>query len=62
MVITVHDFFLRASPFVVINVMEHAQVLDLIGVGLAKIIGLNDAIADGVGAGAMLVCSAGFSW
>ncbi|MCP4195347.1 MAG: hypothetical protein GY768_32505 [Planctomycetaceae bacterium] len=43
--------------FVVINVMEHAGVLDLIGVGLAKVIELGDQ----VGTGAILVCAALFS-
>ena len=50
-----------AALFVVINVMEHALVLDLIGVGLAKIIGLNDTITDGVGTGAILISAAFFS-
>ncbi|MDG2385743.1 MAG: SLC13 family permease [Pirellulaceae bacterium] len=43
--------------FVVINVMEHAGVLDLIGLGLAKVIELGDQI----GTGAILVCAALFS-
>ena len=43
-----------ACLFVVINVMEHAQVLHLIGEGLAGIIGLGDT----VGAGAILATSA----
>lgn len=43
--------------FVVINVMEHAGVLDTIGVGLAKIISLGDV----AGTGLILVASAAFS-
>ncbi len=43
--------------FAVINVMEHAQVLALIGSGLSKIIGLGDT----VGSAAVLVSAAGFS-
>lgn len=43
--------------FVVINVMEHAHVLEVIGVGLEKVIGLGDV----VGTGAILVASAVFS-
>ncbi len=50
-----------AALFVVINVMEHALVLDLIGVGLAKVIGLNDSVGYGAGTGAILVSAAGFS-
>ncbi len=50
-----------AALFVVINVMEHAMVLDLIGVGLSKIIGLNDSIGHGAGTGAILISSAAFS-
>jgi Na+/H+ antiporter NhaD/arsenite permease-like protein len=50
-----------ASLFVVINVMEHALVLDLIGVGLERVIGLNDSIAQGAGTGAILAAAAGFS-
>ncbi len=50
-----------AALFVVINVMEHAEVLDLIGVGLAKVIALNDTAAGGMGTGAILVSSAAFS-
>jgi Na+/H+ antiporter NhaD/arsenite permease-like protein len=50
-----------AALFVVINVMEHALVLDLIGAALAKVIGLNDALASGAGTGAVLVSSAAFS-
>jgi Na+/H+ antiporter NhaD/arsenite permease-like protein len=46
-----------AGLFVVINVMEHAQVLGLIGKGLAAIIGLGDTL----GTGLMLVAAAGFS-
>ncbi|MCA9557709.1 MAG: hypothetical protein H6704_30060 [Myxococcales bacterium] len=46
-----------AALFVVINVMEHAQVLALIGKGLAAIIGLGETL----GAGLMLVSAAGFS-
>jgi Na+/H+ antiporter NhaD/arsenite permease-like protein len=43
--------------FVVINVMEHAGVLELIGVGLARVIGLGDLL----GTGAILICAALFS-
>ncbi|MCA9128822.1 MAG: hypothetical protein KDB22_17170 [Planctomycetales bacterium] len=43
--------------FVVINVMEHAQVLNAIGVGLEKIIGLGPVL----GTGAILLASAMFS-
>jgi len=43
-----------AALFVIINVMEHALVLDGIGHGLAAIIGLGDV----VGTGAILVSSA----
>jgi len=50
-----------AALFVVINVMEHALVLDLMGVGLAKIIDLNGTIGHGAGTGAILVSSAAFS-
>ncbi len=46
-----------AGLFVVVNVMEHAQVLGLIGKGLAVIIGLGDTL----GTGLMLVAAAGFS-
>ncbi len=46
-----------AALFVVINVMEHAQVLALIGQGLEKIIGLGDL----AGPGAVLLSSAFFS-
>lgn len=44
--------------FVVINVMEHARVLDMIGVGLAWII---EAGGDIGGTAAILLASAGFS-
>lgn len=44
--------------FVVINVMEHAKVLDLIGQGISKIIGETE---NPFGTGALLVASAGFS-
>ena len=50
-----------AALFVVINVMEHALVLDLIGVGLAKVISLNEIIGHGAGTGAILVSAAAFS-
>ncbi len=43
--------------FVVINVMEHAAVLDAIGVPLEKVIGLGDM----AGTGLILVASAAFS-
>ncbi|MFT5681164.1 MAG: Na+/H+ antiporter NhaD/arsenite permease-like protein, partial [Myxococcota bacterium] len=43
--------------FVVINVMEHAGVLGLIGNGLTMLLSLGDT----VGTGALLVASAGFS-
>jgi Na+/H+ antiporter NhaD/arsenite permease-like protein len=46
-----------AALFVVINVMEHAQVLHLIGQGLEKIIALGPKL----GGGALLVAAAGFS-
>jgi len=46
-----------ASLFVVINVMEHAQVLHLIGQGLAKVVGLGEK----TGVVALLWCSAVFS-
>ena len=46
-----------AGLFVVINVMEHAQVLGLIGSGLERIIGLGDV----AGPGAVLLSSAFFS-
>jgi len=50
-----------AALFVVINVMEHALVLDLIGKGLARVINLNDIFGHGAGTGAILVSSAAFS-
>ena len=34
--------------FIVINVMEHAQVLHLIGLGLGAIIGLGDTVGSGL--------------
>jgi Na+/H+ antiporter NhaD/arsenite permease-like protein len=43
--------------FVVINVMEHAGVLTVIGAGLEKVIGLGDLF----GTGAILLASAAFS-
>ncbi len=43
--------------FVVINVMEHAKVLDVIGMGLEQIIGLGDVL----GTGLVLIASAAFS-
>ncbi|MEM7158073.1 MAG: SLC13 family permease [Myxococcota bacterium] len=46
-----------AGLFVVINVMEHAQVLTLIGQGLAVIIDLGET----AGTGLILVAAAGFS-
>ena len=46
-----------ASLFVIINVMEHAQVLALIGSGLEKVIGLGEA----AGSGLILVLSAAAS-
>lgn len=46
-----------ATLFVVINVMEHAQVLDLIGEGLQYVIGLGPTL----GAGALLATCALFS-
>ena len=46
-----------AGLFVVINVMEHARVLELIGSGLAHVIGLGDAL----GSGLVLVSSAAAS-
>ncbi len=49
-----------AFLFIVIDVMEHAHVLGLIGDGLAQVIGLNDQM-DGAGTAATLVSSAGFS-
>jgi len=50
-----------AALFVVINVMEHALVLDLIGQGLSRMIDLNEIIGYGAGTGAILVSSAVFS-
>ncbi len=44
--------------FIVINVMEHAAVLTLIGKGIAMIIGPEE---NALGTGALLVSSAGFS-
>jgi Na+/H+ antiporter NhaD/arsenite permease-like protein len=44
--------------FVVINVLEHALVLDLIGVGITKIVGDGQSLS---GVGALLVSSAVFS-
>jgi Na+/H+ antiporter NhaD/arsenite permease-like protein len=49
-----------AFLFVVINVMEHAQVLALIGHGLGAVIGLNDQV-DGMGTAATLISSAAVS-
>ncbi len=46
-----------AGLFLVINVMEHAQVLHLIGAGLEKVIGLGPTL----GAGSLLLSSAVFS-
>ncbi len=46
------------SLFVVINVMEHAQVLDLIGEGVAWLIGEGDSLS---GAASLLLSSALFS-
>jgi Na+/H+ antiporter NhaD/arsenite permease-like protein len=46
-----------AALFVVINVMEHAQVLHLIGEGLFMIIQLGDLL----GGGALLIASSAFS-
>ena len=46
-----------AALFMVINVMEHARVLALIGVGLEKVIALGPLL----GGGAVLWCSAIFS-
>jgi Na+/H+ antiporter NhaD/arsenite permease-like protein len=50
-----------AALFVVINVMEHALVLELIGKGLSHVIGLNELVGHGAGTGAILVSSAAFS-
>lgn len=49
-----------AFLFVVINVMEHAHVLSMIGVGLGHVIALN-GVADGAGTATTLIASAGFS-
>jgi len=49
-----------AFLFVVINVMEHAQVLALIGHGLGHVIALNELV-DGAGTAATLVSSAAVS-
>jgi len=49
-----------AFLFVVINVMEHAQVLALIGHGLGHVIALND-VRDGAGTAATLISSAAVS-
>ncbi len=46
--------------FVVIDVMEHAEVLGLIGQGLARVIALNE-VNDGAGTAATLISSAVFS-
>ena len=46
-----------AALFVVINVMEHAQVLALIGAGLERIVGLGPTL----GTGAVMVATAVFS-
>jgi len=46
-----------ASLFIVINVMEHAQVLGLIGKGLERVIALGPVL----GGGAVLVAAAAFS-
>jgi len=43
--------------FIVINVMEHAQVLALIGVGLERVIGLGPTLGTGV----MMVSTSAFS-
>ena len=50
-----------AALFVVINVMEHALVLDLIGKGLTGLISLDQTIGHGAGTGAILVSAAVFS-
>jgi Na+/H+ antiporter NhaD/arsenite permease-like protein len=47
-----------AALFIVINVMEHAQVLGLIGEGIGKIIGETENL---MGTGALLISSAVFS-
>ncbi len=49
-----------AFLFIIIDVMEHAHVLELIGVGLGHVIALND-VQDGFGTGATLLSAAGFS-
>ena len=49
-----------AFLFIIIDVMEHAHVLELIGVGLGHVIALND-VQDGLGTGATLLSAAGFS-
>lgn len=46
-----------AALFVVINVMEHAQVLALIGVGLERVVDLGPTL----GTGAVMVATAAFS-
>ena len=46
-----------AALFIVINVMEHAQVLGLLGDGLAMVIGLGDV----AGTGVLLVATSAFS-
>ena len=46
-----------AALFVVINVMEHAQVLALIGKGIAVVLGMGETLGGGV----LLVLSAAFS-
>ncbi len=46
-----------AGLFIVINVMEHAQVLALIGRGLEHVLAMGDLLGSGV----LLVASAGFS-
>lgn len=49
-----------AFLFVVLHVMEHAEVLALIGHGLGYVVALND-VAGGAGTGATLVSAAAFS-
>jgi len=44
--------------FVVINVMEHAMVLELIGKGISIVVGTEESV---FGTGALLVLAAGFS-
>ncbi len=46
--------------FAVLFVMEHAHVLELIGAGLAQLVGLNE-VADGLGTASTLVSAAAFS-